>query len=362
MNRADESGLIDRAKGCLLGGAIGDALGAPVEFIRSAAGLEATYGPDGIQEFDEAYGRIGAITDDTQMTLFSAEGIIRANVRGTHKGICHLPSVMGYAYQRWLYTQGEPCHPFAIEPESLGWLATHRELFSCRAPGGTCLSALRVAARTQELVADNNSKGCGTVMRSAPFGFAPEPWQMAMECSAITHGHPEAGISSAVFATMISFLVQGSRLREAVLNAMNESRIECRTYELLLLAVQFVEEEVDPREAISRLGEGWVAEEALAIGVYCALKYEDDFEAAVRLAVNHVGDSDSTGSICGNLLGARHGLAVLPERWLAQLELRSVIEQVAVDLVSEVPTAPWYDATEEQQRLEQAFWDRYPGC
>lgn len=362
MERLESGGLSDRAKGCLLGGAIGDALGAPVEFIRSFTELESKYGPGGIREFDTAYGRIGAITDDTQMTLFSAEGIIRANVRGSHNGLCHLPSVMGYAYQRWLYTQGESCDPFAIEPGSLGWLATNQELFSCRAPGITCVGALRLAATTHDLVADNNSKGCGTVMRSAPFGFAPEPWQMAMECSAITHGHPEAGISSAVFATMISYLVRGSQLRHAVLDAMNESRIECRTYELLLLAIQFVEEDVVPREAISRLGEGWVAEEALAIGVYCALRHEDDFEASLRLAVNHVGDSDSTGSICGNLLGARHGMAALPERWLAQMELRSVIEQVAVDLVTDVPTAPWYDATEEQLQLSQAFWDRYPGC
>ena len=84
-------------------------------------------------------------------------------------------------------------------------------------------------------------------------------------------------------------------------------------------------------ETVTRLGEGWVAEEALAIGAYCAL-VATDFASGIVLAVNHDGDSDSTGSICGNLLGAAWGASAIPVDFLEPLKGRSVIEQVADDL------------------------------
>jgi ADP-ribosylglycohydrolase len=92
----------------------------------------------------------------------------------------------------------------------------------------------------------------------------------------------------------------------------------------------------DPRE-VERLGGGWVAEEALAIGVYGALAHPDPGEVrrALLLAVNHSGDSDSTGSICGNLLGAWHGEAALPPDWVAAVEGRGTILELADDLCAE---------------------------
>ena len=84
-------------------------------------------------------------------------------------------------------------------------------------------------------------------------------------------------------------------------------------------------------ERVERLGGGWVAEEALAIGLYCALA-APALEDALPLAVTHSGDSDSTGSIAGNLLGALLGERAIPARWLAPLELRDEIRTVATDL------------------------------
>lgn len=348
--------LIDRAKGCLLGGALGDALGAPVEFMNWSA-IQQTYGSKGIRELDTAYGRVGAITDDTQMTLFSAEGLIRAKVRAEHKGVCSPASVIGYAYQRWLSTQGERCHPFALE--ELGWLATHSELYARRAPGMTCLASLRDWDATK-LEAKNDSKGCGTVMRSAPFGFGPEPWQTAWDAAALTHGHLEAKASAAVFAVIIERIVAGDDLRRAVMAGIQACDFACRTADLLAEAFELSASKTYVPEAIASLGEGWIAEEALAIGAYCALKSPDDFEIALIMAVNHSGDSDSTGSICGNLLGALHGTSVLPERWLEELELREVIEELAADLVAEIPRAA--DGDVESLAAEEAFVAKYPGA
>jgi ADP-ribosylglycohydrolase len=86
-------------RGCLLGGAIGDALGWPVEFLKLNE-IKKKYGEDGITDLVAGINGKAEITDDTQMTLFTAEGLLRAENRGRKKGICHIPSVVYYAYLR----------------------------------------------------------------------------------------------------------------------------------------------------------------------------------------------------------------------------------------------------------------------
>ena len=97
-------------------------------------------------------------------------------------------------------------------------------------------------------------------------------------------------------------------------------------------AVKYASKDIDDLCAIRELGEGWVAEETLAISVYCALKYKNDFVKAVTVAVNHDGDSDSTGAVTGNILGAYLGYESIPQKYVEPLELKAVIEEVAVDL------------------------------
>jgi len=130
----------DHFRGCLLGGAIGDALGWPVEFMR-ATEIKNQYGDRGITELVQNSDGKAEITDDTQMTLFTAEGLLRAETRGREEGICHPPSVVYYAYQRWLHTQGYPKNK-DLDWIFDGWLIRTKQLFPKRAPGNTCISAL----------------------------------------------------------------------------------------------------------------------------------------------------------------------------------------------------------------------------
>ncbi len=209
-----------RFLGCLLGGAVGDALGAPIEF-EGFQSIVNHFGPHGIRDFAPVYGHIGAITDDTQMTLFTAEGLLRAQIRSVNKGICHPPSVVHRAYLRWLHTQGETPTQLAVTIPMDGWLIGTTELWSRRAPGVTCLSSLR---NTGEIgaPATNDSKGCGGVMRVAPVGLAVQPevaFQMGSEVAALTHGHPSGYLSAAYLALLISNVVHGASLREAILAA-----------------------------------------------------------------------------------------------------------------------------------------------
>ena len=109
------------------------------------------------------------------------------------------------------------------------------------------------------------------------------------------------------------------------------------------LAVALARQDVDDRDAIRRLGEGWVGEEALAIAVYCALKHSDSFEDAIIASVNHSGDSDSTGAVTGNILGTALGYRAIPDHYLEKLELRDIIEEVAQDLYEDCKMSEYGD-------------------
>lgn len=332
-----------RFLGCMLGGAVGDALGAPVEFM-SLDEIREKFGREGIRDFVPSYGRLGAITDDTQMTLFTADGLIRGWIRGQEKGITSYRSVVAHAYLRWLLTQGRKSACELI-PDSEGWLYGRRELHHTRAPGLTCLSALEEMQGFGDK-ARNNSKGCGGVMRVAPVGLFAWHWRhgeaphegafdLACELAAITHGHPTGQLAAGAFAVLILGIACGGSLDEALDVAVGCLKTRPRhgeTLSALERARALAASKLPVAEAIAELGSGWVAEEALAISVYCALVAET-LEEGVIFAVNHGGDSDSTGAIAGNLLGAMHGVDAIPKRWLTRLELREVISEVASDLL-----------------------------
>ncbi|MFL5302207.1 MAG: ADP-ribosylglycohydrolase family protein [Anaeromyxobacteraceae bacterium] len=346
---------LSHVRGCLLGGAVGDALGAAVEF-DDLPRIRRRFGPAGLADYAPAYGREGAITDDTQMTLFTAEGLIRALHRFEGRGIASAPGAVHRAYLRWLDTQGgaTPVSHFAN-----GWLYSHKELHERRAPGNTCLSALRTGRMGTQREPLNDSKGCGGAMRIAPAGLisANDPFQLGCDLAAITHGHPSGYLAAGFLAQLLHELAAGAPLQEAV-KAAQSILARAPAHEETLTAVKRAvalakKGKVTP-EVIESLGGGWVAEEAVAIGLFSALVARD-FEHGVLLAVNHGGDSDSTGSIAGNILGLVQGEAGIPARWLERLELRDVIGEVAHDL--------WLHFGEgAPERAEPcADLDKYPG-
>jgi ADP-ribosylglycohydrolase len=339
-------------RGCLIGGAIGDALGYIVEFMNIEE-IRNKFGSAGITELicDQKTGK-ALISDDTQMTLFTAEGILWAHYRGRHKGICSFPSCVFYSYQRWLYTQTgyltSADYNWILNNEEVDYkseLLNVKELFARRAPGNTCLSALSNSTNQNFGTIEkniNNSKGCGGVMRVAPVGLyfqklPQQAFRVAAECAAITHGHASGYLSAGVLACIITEIIDGKGIKQAALAAIDiltkyEGHEECLG--ILLKAIDLVVKKIEPQEAVRQLGEGWVGEEALAIALYCALRYENDFEKALFLAVNHSGDSDSSGAICGNILGTYLGINAIPQRWVKNVELSEVIMSLSDKLLN----------------------------
>jgi ADP-ribosyl-[dinitrogen reductase] hydrolase len=360
-----------RFHGCLLGGAVGDAVGAPVESLDIEQ-IVRTFGEQGIRDYAPAYGKIGAITDDTQMSLFTAEGMLCARMSSVMHG--QDPDFFRAAsnsYARWLMTQENSRGTF--KKATTSWLLQQRKLFSRRAPGTTCLSALQ-GKQGKIARAANDSKGCGGVMRVAPVGmyFAhsvtrekndarliSQVFATGCELAAITHGHPSGCLSAGTLAVIVSLLLTGTPLKEAIAIAKQELRKQ-PFHKETLAAIEKAEylAGARPRErsALREMGKGFVAEEALAIALYSALCGKD-FEDGVILAVNHSGDSDSTGAITGNLLGAAGGIETIPERWLVPLELRTTIEAVADDLAA----FPEWSLRRPNDAEERGFYaSRYP--
>lgn len=326
----------------LFGGAMGDALGAEIEFW-SLDRIRTTF-PRGLMQLPVAYGLRGAITDDTQMTLFTAEGLIRAQARSIAKGICHPPGVVHHALLRWYQTQG--CKPKVAGLCRTGLVADPR-LHKRRAPGNTCLSALSVAESFGQL-ARNSSKGCGTIMRVAPVGLLGfQVRELALGASALTHGHETGQEAAAAFACILAEVLEGVPLERAIHRAL---AVATGGTAAAMNAALCLPRDGRP-ETVERLGGGWVAEEALAIALYAALA-APGFEAGLRIAVTHSGDSDSTGAIAGNLLGLLHPEEVMQHPWREQVECADLIDRIARDLArSRAPEAEF---------VEQ-MWERYPG-
>ncbi len=336
--------LKDRIRGSLVGGAIGDALGYPVEFIYSYKGIQSRYGERGITRLDTKgeQNSKAVVSDDTQMILFTANGLLNAPKLGVEPkyAICR-------AYLEWLETQSGN-----RKGKAECWIRDLPELNQRRAPGTTCISALQDIRRGLDPI--NNSKGCGGVMRVAPIALyavcnnrmsITDADRLASDAAEITHQHPLGFISAALMVHVIYRLAQDenptrSSMKDYITEGVEAMRelfgghyndVE-RMAELAERAIFLSSNEDSDLENIKRLGEGWVGEEALAIGLYCALKYLDNFEEAMIASVNHGGDSDSTGAVTGNILGAAIGYDAIPQFYKDDVELLDVILHMADDL------------------------------
>ena len=342
--------LQDRIRGSLIGGAIGDALGYPVEFINTFKGIQTQYGERGITRLEVRWTETDAasigkavVSDDTQMTLFTANGLLNAPKQGIafKYGICR-------TYLEWYLTQiGKKSGKYKD-----CWISSIPELNKRRAPGNTCMTSLDDIYRGKDPV--NNSKGCGGVMRVAPIPLyaavqdrmsIEDADRLAADAAEITHQHQLGFLSAALMSHVIYCLARDIEpIRESMKCYIMDGVTAIgkwkniypedvrRMGELAERAILLQDNGKTDLENIGHLGEGWTGEEALAIALFCALKHFDNFEQAMITAVNHGGDSDSTGAVTGNILGAAVGYEAIPQFFKDNLELHDVILHMADDL------------------------------
>lgn len=294
-----------QAQGILLGLALGDALGAPTEFMRLDPDILRTYGMAGIQEPPTP----ALYTDDTQMTLALLQGVLEA-------GIDAPPEVMMPVVAQHFLAWG-------ISPENN------------RAPGTTSMRAianLRAGYdwRTSGIA---SSKGCGSAMRVAPLGYLyqhqPERLREVAHLSGlITHGHPAAVAASIGAAYAVKLALDGVPPETYLARMLAFTDGISEDYDRALLRVGHVLTLGSEAHAMRHIGEGWVGEEAVALALYCVLRYSDDYVRAVQRAANSDGDSDSIACIAGGIMGARLGLTAIPESWRARCENQELLMEL----------------------------------
>lgn len=358
----------DCIRGSLMAGAAGDALGYTVEFMHLNQ-IRSRYGVKGITQFELASNGKALISDDTQMTLFTANGLLMGITRCCMRGIgSDLAYYTDGAYIDWYYTQTGKLRPYTtLEDYHYTWLRDLPELAHRRAPGNTCMASCDQLLHHDR--PQNASKGCGGIMRVAPMGLMAaayethvhralyEPAKLAKQGAIIakmTHLHPLGYLPAALMTLLVARLVPLtpkeakeqiiSIIHEAleVMMQMDEPKKDKEYLRLITLnAIRLAQSDMSDDEAISILGEGWTGEEAWAVSVYCAIRHIDCMRDAIIAAVNHDGDSDSTGSITGNIMGAIYGYeAIRRERLFCPdgkefedtIELSNIILALADDL------------------------------
>ncbi|MDE7349539.1 MAG: ADP-ribosylglycohydrolase family protein [Muribaculaceae bacterium] len=334
--------LKDKCRGSLIGGAIGDAFGYPVEFVNSFEEIRASYGENGVEEYDLSYLWLeekfdkALVSDDTQMTLYTAEGLLEAERNGKPL----LPTICN-AYLAWCGHQVGKKYKISYTSK----LAQIDELNHRRAPGRTCLSALVSIYNGKEPV--NASKGCGGVMRVAPVGIygASHGWPLeetadiAGKVAELTHLHPLSTYASAALAVIVQLcLTADVEDTEAFKSIVNRSlEVLATVYgesastmpdlrRLIVKAMRLEDNLLQDWEIIENgLGGGWVAEETLAIAVFSVIRHINDFNSCIICAVNHGGDSDSTGAVAGNIIGAILGYDKIPDKFTKTIQLKELL-------------------------------------
>ncbi|MEU6243090.1 ADP-ribosylglycohydrolase family protein [Streptomyces sp. NPDC047024] len=342
--RTEQQDFRSRVRGTLLGIALGDTLGAPVD-VLGLDEIRSAYGAEGVLDLGFAHGRRGAVTHHTQLTLFTVDGLIRAQVR-RDTGAWHPPTDLHRAYLRWRATQRD-WGPDERRKED-GWLAREEWLYARREPPRSLLSGLGDEVMgTLERPKNPGELGPEAVARSGPFGLLVgwEPQlvaQLSVECAAQTHGHPVACLAAGAYAVIVHALARGEDLDAAVWSAV--ALLSARpghqpVVEALQHAVNAVRLGPPNPVRVEELAGDGTADGLLAAAVYCALA-ADDVRLGLCLAVNQSGPSAAAGALTGGLLGALHGETALPPAWLAELEGRPTILELADDFAMEMTQGP----------------------
>lgn len=318
---------VDRIEGVVLGTAIGDALGFPVEFLH-VPDIEQLYGR--VRGFEIWQGRrkesdYALYTDDTQMFRAVCDGLLLSE---TWTDIDKAGKWVARKFVRWLRS-----------PENT------------RAPGSSCIAGCKNLEHGVEWRESGvESGGCGAAMRSMAYGLwlddPGEASQWAAEHAVMTHNTPMAQASAAAVAAIVAALRKGvSPARAVQVGTLMAAKYDSATGAMLVEAhsealkvrVDSADPErlVEPREITRQIildkWRGWSGHEAVAAAAFCFLAYPT-FEEAVLAAVNSSGDSDSLGAITGAFAGAYQGATGINLDWIDKIEKTDELQDLAMEI------------------------------
>ena len=186
-----------------------------------------------------------------------------------------------------------------------------------------------------------NSKGCGSAMRVATIGYLYQDdesrlREVAEASGLITHGHPAAVAASTAAAYAVKLALDGVSVAEYLPRIMAFTDGISQEFDAALYRVGHAGAWMDEEAALDHIGQGWVGEEAVALALYCVIRYPDDYAACVRRAANTNGDSDSVACVAGGISAARLGLEAVPSTWRERCENHDTLCDLAARMAHAV--------------------------
>ncbi|WP_208869558.1 ADP-ribosylglycohydrolase family protein [Micromonospora cremea] len=332
------------ARGCVLGLMLGDTIGATGGMVPASGSLRAT--------------------SAGQLACFTVEGLIRAHVRGMHKGLTHPPGVVWYAYNRWAVIQGitgvKPAH--GSDPMT-GWLAKVPVLRERRGSAPATVAALQGGKAGTLERPGGASIGAHGLTRALPAGLCTwwqSPGALGASLAALSHGG-SAMAAAALGATMIHLIDLGNDVAGAAMRAhhMPHGSWPGTTADTLAPALAAAEAKPAQAAELARLAAGNTAHGALLGGVYVAVSFPEREQVRDALLFASSAGAKHAATVAGALLGAAHGPDALPVDWLSRLELAWVADTLARDYVTQVEHSP--SGAEYVEATDPHWWGRYLG-
>ena len=303
--------------GCMVGAAIGDALGKQNEGLSRKYILKKSY----IRDYGKAPKGFpgekllaGQYTDDTEQMILLAESLIECN------GLD--PGDFAKRIARWgTEALADPVRKALIGPSSSAAVARLNSGISWKDSGSSIPS-------------------CGSAMRAAPLGLfycdLDEVEEKAALSSIPTHNSNAAIAGAVAVAVGVRCALDGMESSEII----KESSARASKYDEGLgkkIGSSFDKRNEEPDKVFAELGTTYLVNETVPSAFYCFSRYFDEPEKAIIEAVNAGDDTDSISCITGALCGARHGIDAFPDRWITRLENRDIVEHIAGMLFEKSP-------------------------
>ncbi len=351
-------------RGCLLGLAVGDAMGYTVD-SRSWREIQEDYGPNGLLGYDLVNG-YADVTSYTQLAAFTCNGLLVGLTRGQVQGkMAPFCSYISMAHKEWSYSQRSWNRP----EQTRCWLLRHGEFCRRHCMDNRMLDVLdRDHLGTLE-EPSNHFAQPGSLTSAVGVGLffhrhrirLTEINRLGAEAVALTHGSPSAFLSGSMLAHIITCILRkpDAPLKAVFVHAMKNIREEfgpqySQAYEVCTLARNAItyagSKNLKPVDVMEKLKCNSSAE-VLAGAIYASLACDGDFDRAMILAVNHSGRSAAVGAVTGAILGAKMGEGALPEFYMECLEPGDLLRELADDLYQGC-------TMEKGNKLYDLDWDR----
>lgn len=337
-------------RGCLLGLAVGDAMGCAVD-TRSFDEIQEDYGPGGLRGYDLVNG-YADISSYTQIGAFACNGLLLAMTRGQLRGtMAPLSRYIALAEKEWALGQRH----YANKGATRCWVYQHKVMRDRRCMDTRMLETLSMESVSTLEEPQNRFVTPGALTSAIPVGLfgglgiitPEETMRLGAEAVALVSGGQKAFLSGAILSRVILNVIQDPKmpLKQAFSDAANRVRkhfgeeypqIEELCNYLRHALTLADNPELSAPEAMDRL-ECKTAGQVLAGVAYVCTASGGDFDTAMVMAVNHSGRSAAVGALVGSILGAKLGEEEIPDFYLECLEPVEILRILADDLLQGCP-------------------------